>query len=67
MGTHAAKNRHSSTTSQRQEPSIIAGKKINGEQSDAESNNGGLEAESVRVYTTDQPGATVSNVGLSTP
>lgn len=27
MGTHAAKNRHSSTTSQRQEPSIIAGKK----------------------------------------
>uniref|UniRef100_A0A8W8KU20 Voltage-dependent calcium channel type A subunit alpha-1 n=1 Tax=Magallana gigas TaxID=29159 RepID=A0A8W8KU20_MAGGI len=44
-----------------------SGKKINGEQSDAESNNGGLEAESVRVCTTDQPGATVSNVGLSTP
>lgn len=32
-----------------------------------ERNNGGLEAESVRVYTTDQSGVTVSNVGLSTP
>lgn len=32
-----------------------------------ERNNGGLEAESVRVYTTDQSGVTVSNVDLSTP